>query len=122
MNTFITILVISLLQSNKIFGQLEYGKNEKMMIKIILSKIGNMFPIPLAAPNDDPNFKQCSEKNGVYAHTSNCSLFHLCTFGLHTIHSCIDGFFFNPTSRRCQYLPMVNDCYVLVLSKFISYS
>lgn len=79
-------------------------------MKITRTSIGNIYPTPLTVRNEDMNFEQCPNKNGAYAHTSNCSLFHLCTFGIHTIHSCVDGFFFNPTSRRCQYLPMVNDC------------
>ncbi|CAF1028068.1 unnamed protein product [Rotaria sordida] len=66
---------------------------------------GSVFPIPLTILNDDPNFRQCPDKSGTYAHTTNCSLFHVCMFGIHTIYSCIDGFFFNPTNGKCQYWP-----------------
>jgi len=48
-------------------------------------------------------------ESGAYTHTTNCSLFHMCTFGIHTIYSCIDGFFFNPTSGKCQYFPIKNE-------------
>ncbi|CAF3324674.1 unnamed protein product [Rotaria sp. Silwood1] len=67
---------------------------------------GSVFPTPLSLSNDDPNFRQCPKENGIYAHTTNCSLFHACTLGIHTIYSCIDGFFFNPTSNICQYMPI----------------
>jgi hypothetical protein len=33
----------------------------------------------------------------------------MCTFGIHTIYSCIDGFFFNPISGKCQYFPVVRN-------------
>lgn len=71
--------------------------------------LGNIFPISLDIPNEDPNFQGCSNKNGLYAHTINCSLLHMCNSGIHTIYSCIDGFYFNPTSRRCQYLLVVRE-------------
>ncbi|CAF2711800.1 unnamed protein product [Rotaria sp. Silwood2] len=70
------------------------------------SAFGSVFPIPLNISNDDPNFRQCPEKSGNYAHTTKCSLFHACTLGIHTIYSCIDGFLFNPASGECQYWPM----------------
>jgi hypothetical protein len=38
----------------------------------------------------------------------------MCTFGIHTIYSCIDGFFFNPTSGKCQYLPVVRNSIDLI--------
>ena len=57
--------------------------------------------------NDDSNFQQCPKESGAYPHTTNCSLFHMCTFGIHRIYSCIKGFFFNPINGRCQHLSIV---------------
>ncbi|CAF4099962.1 unnamed protein product [Rotaria sp. Silwood2] len=85
----IIAIMVSVLQSNKILCQSEYG---------------SFFPIPLTILNEDPNFRQCPIENGAYVHTTNCSLFHHCTFGIHRIYSCIDEFFFNPISSRCQHL------------------
>jgi hypothetical protein len=36
----------------------------------------------------------------------------MCNFGIHTIYSCIDGFYFNSTNRRCQYSPIVRNDFV----------
>ncbi|CAF1537500.1 unnamed protein product, partial [Adineta steineri] len=68
-----------------------------------------IFPIPLLTSNDDPNFQQCPVESGAYPHTTNCSLFHMCTFGILTTYSCIDQFFFNPTTGKCQYLSTEKD-------------
>lgn len=62
--------------------------------------------------NDDPNFQECPRESGAYTHTTNCTLFHMCTFGIHAIYSCIDGFFYNPTSGKCQYFPVVRNFYL----------
>ena len=70
---------------------------------------GGVFPIPLTISNEDPNFTRCLVENGVYVYTTNCSLFHLCTFGIHTIYSCLDGFFFNPISSQCQHFSIVGN-------------
>ena len=32
----------------------------------------------------------------------------MCTFSMHAIYSCIDGFFFNPNSGKCQYWNVVS--------------
>ncbi|CAF4504010.1 unnamed protein product [Rotaria sp. Silwood1] len=94
MHTLIVIIItiiVSFLQFNKILCQSEYG---------------SFFPIPLTIPYEDPNFQRCPSETGAYVHTTNCSLFHHCTFGIHRIYSCIDEFFFNPISNRCQRLSM----------------
>lgn len=70
------------------------------------SDFGSVFPIPLAINNNDVNFQHCPKESGAYAHTTNCSLFHMCNSGDHTIYSCIDGFFFHPTNGKCQYWPV----------------
>lgn len=110
MRLHIFIVLISFLEINKILCQSEYGKNKIKIIFFCFSnsnQLGNIFPIPITIANEDPNFQVCSNENGLYAHTTNCSLFHMCNFGIHTVYSCIDKFYFNPTSRRCQYLLIV---------------
>ncbi|CAF3982912.1 unnamed protein product [Rotaria magnacalcarata] len=67
---------------------------------------GGFFPIPLTIKNDDKNFSQCPADGGIYSHSTNCSLFHLCTIDTHAIYTCIDGFFFNPTTGECQFWPL----------------
>ncbi|UJR13749.1 hypothetical protein I4U23_000759 [Adineta vaga] len=92
MNILLTIL---LLISIQISDQLEYARS--------------VFPIPLMVSNDDPHFSKCPTENGIYAHTTNCSLFHMCIFGIHTVYTCIDRFFFNPIHNRCEYVALENE-------------
>lgn len=86
------ILLIVLQYSNEILCQSQYGY---------------VYPIPLRSRNDD--LKLCSNGNRVYPHWTNCSLFHLCHFGISRTYSCMNGYFFNPETRQCQYLPVENE-------------
>jgi len=83
---------------------------KRKLLKLFFElSLGSVFPIPLTTSNEDPNFQYCPNENGAYIHTTNCSLFHMCSFGIHTIYSCINGFYFNPTSHQCQYLLIVRN-------------
>ncbi|CAF1621762.1 unnamed protein product [Adineta ricciae] len=78
---------------------------------------GSVFPIPLmVSDDDDPHFQDCPSENGVYAHTTNCSRFHMCALDVHAVYSCVDRFFFNPMSRRCEYVPLKNEtrCKIII--------
>ncbi|CAF3971945.1 unnamed protein product [Adineta steineri] len=94
MYTLIITICIILLQFNNLLSQSNYG---------------SIFPIPLIISNDDPNFQECPVENGLYAHSTNCSLFHMCTLNSHTIYTCIDGFFFNPSNGQCQPILIENE-------------
>jgi hypothetical protein len=111
MRAILFIILVIFIQLNKVLCEPGYGKKNEIMkflfVYIIYS--GSVFPTPLTVSNDDPNFQLCPVESGAYAHTTNCSLFHICAFGDHTIYSCIEGFFFNPTSGKCQYWPVVRD-------------
>ena len=109
MNPLLLLVVIEFLQCLQIFGQLELGKASWSPSMLLITWLGRVFPIPLLDFESDPDFPRCPTDDGVYRHTSNCSLFHLCSFDVHRVYACMPDFVFNPISRRCQYWPFVRD-------------
>ena len=109
---YLIVLLISF-EINQILCQNHFGKFSKKKFYYVWTNfdlnLGSIFLISLAIENDDPKFDKCPNENGAYAHSTNCSVFHMCTFGIHALYSCIDGFYFNSYSGKCQYFPMVNE-------------
>ena len=71
--------------------------------------LGFVYPIPLQDKTDDWKLDSCSNKNRIYPHSTNCSLFHLCHLNVYRTYSCMHGHFFNSETNQCQYLPTVRD-------------
>ena len=63
---------------------------------------GGVFPVPLDNFPPDPTFVRCDVSHGLFPHRTNCSLFHVCSFAVHQVYACLNGFFFHPLSQRCQ--------------------
>lgn len=99
-------LKIIFLVLHSLFAQAKLGKccrNNHPHDHQASDSLGGVFPIPLLTFQSDPSFTHCPGDHGIYAHTTNCSLFHLCSFGVHRVYACLEGFYYNPISKRCQF-------------------